>query len=111
MKSYKDPSFQDRVGQAAEAKRKALDKLRAKPPIDEKVAAERREAHALREAAKAEAREARKAAEQRAKEDKAAQQAARAEEAAQARAVPPPRTEAEKKAARDARYAARKSRQ
>ena len=110
MKSFKDPSFQDRVGQAAEAKRKALDKLRARPPVDEAVAAERRAARASQEAAKAEAREARKAAEQRAKEDRAAQKAAQADEAAQTRAVPPPRTEAEKKAARDARYAARKSR-
>ena len=34
-------SFQDRAGQAAEAKRKALEKYRSRPPVDEKVAAER----------------------------------------------------------------------
>jgi hypothetical protein len=42
MKSYKDPSFQDRVGSAAQAKQKALERLKAKPPIDESVIAERR---------------------------------------------------------------------
>ena len=32
--SYKDPSFQDRMGRAAEAKKKALDQLRSRPPLD-----------------------------------------------------------------------------
>lgn len=100
MKSYKDPSFQDRVGRAAEAKQKALDALRSKPPADEKVVAERQAGRARREAAEAKKREAKKAAEQAAKEAKAAK----------AIPVPSPRTEAEQKAARDARYAARKSR-
>lgn len=111
MKSYKDPSFQDRVGRAAEAKQKALDKLRSKPPVDEKVAAERRAARLKREAAEAEKRAAKKAAEEAAR---AAEEAARAAEAAEkeakAKSVPPPPTEAEKKLARDARYAARKNR-
>ncbi len=106
MKSYKDPSFQDRVGRAAEAKQKALEKLRSKPPVDENVAAERKAARLKREAAEAEKRAARKAAELAAKEAKAA----RAEAEAKAAAVPAGLTEAEKKAARDARYAARKSR-
>jgi hypothetical protein len=103
MKSYKDPSFQDRIGSAAEAKQKALDKLRAKPPVDEKVVAERQAARLKREAAQAEKREARQAAGQAAREAKEA-------EAARLAAVPPPATEAEKKLARDARYAARKNR-
>ena len=111
MKSYKDPSFQDRVGRAAEAKQKALDKLRSKPPIDEKVLAERQAARLKREAAEAEKRAAKKAAEQAAKEAQAEAEArAAAEAAAQAAAVPAPPTEAERKAARDARYAARKNR-
>jgi hypothetical protein len=100
MKSYKDPSFQDRVGRAAEAKKKALDRLRSKPPMDEKVVAERQAARLKREVADAEKRAAKKAA----KEEQAA--AAKATEAA----APVPLTEAELKAARDARYAARKSR-
>ena len=98
MPPFKD-SFQDRVGQAAEAKRKALETLRSRPPVDEAVAAARREA--------AERREARAEEKRAAKAEKA--KAAEAE-AQQAAAVPPPPTEAERKAARDARYAARKSR-
>ncbi len=107
MKAYQGPSFQDRVGRAAEAKQKALDKLRAKPPLDEKLVAERQAARLKREAAEAEKRDARKAAAEAAKEAKAA---ARAEAQAKAASAPAPLTEAEKKAARDARYAARKSR-
>ena len=104
MKSYKEPSFQDRVGRAAEAKQKALDKLRSKPPVDEKILAERQAARLRREAAEAEKRAARKAAEQSAQEEKAK------EAAAKLAATPVPLTEAEKKLARDARYAARKNR-
>jgi hypothetical protein len=104
MKSYKEPSFQDRVGRAADAKQKALDTLRAKPPVDERIVAERHAARAQRDAAAGEKRAARKAAEQAAKGAKA--------EAAEAKlaVLPVPRTEAEKKLARDARYAARKKR-
>lgn len=111
MKSYKDPSFQDRTDRAAQAKQKALDNLRQKPPVDEKLAAERQAARLSREAAAAEKRAAKKAAEQAAKEAKQAQaSAAKAENAQKASASAPPRTEAEMKLARDARYAARKSR-
>jgi hypothetical protein len=104
MKSYKDPSFQDRVGRAAEAKQKALTNLRAKPPVDENVIAERQAARLKRDAEQAEKRAAKKAAEQLAKQAKAD------EAAAKLAAVPVLPTEAEKKLARDARYAARKSR-
>ena len=111
MKSYKDPTFQDRVSRAAEAKQKALDNLRSKPPLDESVVAERQAARLQKDANAAAKREAAKAAEQAAREAKAALAAeaakAEAETAAAAQAAP---TEAEKKLARDARYAARKSR-
>jgi Family of unknown function (DUF6481) len=103
MPPFKD-TFQDRVGQAAEAKRKALDKLRSKPPVDEAVAAARLEASRQREA-RAEEKRAAKAEAAKAAEDARAADAAKAAAAA----VPPP-TEAERKAARDAKYAARKSR-
>ena len=103
MKSYKDPSFQDRTSQAAAAKQKALDKLRSKPPVDEATIAERQAARLRREAAEAEKRSAKAAAAQAAKDAKAA-----------AAPAPAPQvklpTEAERKAARDARYAARKNR-
>ena len=99
MKSYKDPSFQERVGRAAEAKRKALEHLRSRPPLDAAVVAERRASSLRREVVKADKAEARRAL----------KDAAAAEAAAKA-AIPPPPTEADRKAARDARYAARKNR-
>jgi hypothetical protein len=108
MPPFKD-SFQDRVGRAAEAKQKALDKLRAKPPVDEAVAAERLEAARQREA-RAEEKRAAKAQQAQAAETARAEAAKAAEADAKAAAPPPPPTEAELKAARDARYAARKSR-
>jgi Family of unknown function (DUF6481) len=106
MPPFKD-SFQDRVGRAAEAKRKALDNLRSKPPVDQAVAAARQEAARQREA-RAEEKRSAKAEKARAADDARAAEDAQA--AAQAAAAPPPPTEAERKAARDARYSARKSR-
>jgi hypothetical protein len=94
-------SFQDRAGQAAEAKKKALEQLRAKPPVHEKAAAERVAAGEQRATAKAERAAAKKA--ERAEAASAASADAEAKAAAAA-----PKTEAEKKAARDARYAKRK---
>jgi hypothetical protein len=107
MKAYKDTSFHNRVGQAAEAKQKALDQLRSKPPVDPEIAAERQAANLRREAAEREKRALKKAAEQAAKHEKAAQAA---EAAAKLAAVKPQLTEQERKLARDARYAARKNR-
>ena len=99
MKSYKDSSFEGRAGQAADAKQKALAQLRAKPPLsDEQLAARR---------ASSDGRETAKATKSSAKQ--AAKDAAIAASAAEA-SVPAPPTEAERKAARDARYAARKNR-
>src|SRR5215212_7929487 len=93
-------SFQDRAAQAAKAKQKALDQLRARPPVDETVAAERIAAGQEREAAKAQKAAAKKA------ERTAAAQASAADAAAKAAAAAP-KSEAELKAARDARYAKR----
>lgn len=107
MPPFKD-SFQDRVGQAAEAKRKALEKLKARPPVDEAVAAARLEAARQREA-RAEEKRAARAEKAKAAEDERAAEDAKSAKAEAAAAVTPP-TEAERKAARDARYAARKSR-
>ncbi len=92
-------SFQDRAAQAAEARKKALEQYRARPPVDEKLAAEREERAAVK---------AQKAADKKADRE-AADATAAAESAAKAAAAAPP-TEAERKAARDARYAARKKR-
>jgi hypothetical protein len=109
MPPFKD-SFQDRVGQAAEAKQKALDRLRSKPPVDEAVAAARKEASRQRDARAEEKRSAKAEKAKAAESARAAEDMKAAETAAEAAAAPPPATEAERKAARDARYAARKSR-
>jgi hypothetical protein len=96
-------SFQDRASQAAEAKKKALEQYRARPPVDEKVAAECIAAGEERAAAKAQKAAAKKA------DRKASDEAAAAEAVAKAAAAAP-KSEAELKAARDAKYAKRKSR-
>lgn len=97
--SFKNPTYQDRAGQAADARQKALEQLRQKPPRDEKVIAERMAAAQRRDQAKLDKAVAKKAADAEAVIAKAAEAAANA-----------PASEAEKKAARDARYAARKKR-
>ena len=103
MKSNHNPSLEDRQAAAAKSRQKALDALRAKPPVDEKIVAARQEARLKRDAALAEKRAAKLAS------DAAAKQA-KADAAAKAAAVAAPPTEAELKAARDARYQARKKR-
>ena len=83
--TYKS-TFQDRAGQAAEAKQKALKQYKSRPPVDEKAAAERAAAAQRREEAKAAKAEAKKAA----AEAKAADAAAKA-------AASAPLTEAERR--------------
>jgi hypothetical protein len=100
MVAYKQPTFQERAELAAKAKQAALEKLRSKPPVDEAVLAEKRAAHLAQEEAKAKASEEKRQAREREREARKANAPAAA--AAQ--------TEEEKKAARDARYAARKNR-
>lgn len=94
--SFKNPTFQDRIGSAADAKKKALEQLRSRPPVDPQKLAERQAA----------ALQKQERAAQKAADKKAALQAAQDAKAA----APPPPTAAELKAARDARYAARKAR-
>lgn len=109
MKAYRGPSYQDRVERAAEAKQKALDRLKARPAVSEATLAARREAALARAAAQAEKRAARQAE----RDEAAAHKAARADEAAvraeenEGGRIP---SDEERKAMRDARYAARKSR-
>lgn len=105
MASFKQPSFQDRLALAASVKQAALEKLRAKPPVDEAVLAERRKAAELREAAQLKAREEKRAAkalEIAQKKELAAEAAASGEKKA------PAKTPEELKQIRDAKYAARK---
>lgn len=100
--TYKS-TFQDRAAQAAEAKQKALEQYRARPPVDESRAAERIAAGEQRTAARAEKAATKKA------DRKASDEAAAADPAAKAAAAAP-KSEAELKAARDAKYAKRKAR-
>ena len=115
MAAFKAPDFNQRATAAREAKQRALEQLRNKPELDPAVVAERLAAAAAREAAEAERRAAKQAAIEQAKiakeEARAAAKAA-AEAAAEAAKpkVPTLPTAAELKAARDARYAARKAR-
>src|SRR3546814_11147982 len=97
MASYKDPGFEERVALAKHARQKALDQLRAKPPGDEAVLAERKAARLVREAAEAAARIAKLEAREKAKADKRAHSA----EAGTAPLRPVP-NEDEKKTARGA---------
>ena len=104
MPSYSQPTFQERTQMAAKAKQAALKQLRAKPPISDEVTAERKAARLAREEKQAAAREKKRAAfEQLKAERKAAKQKA-------VPVVTTELTEAEKKAARDERYAKRKKR-
>ncbi|MDF7777251.1 DUF6481 family protein [Sphingomonas sp. AOB5] len=113
MAGFKLPSFQDRRTASAEARQKALEKLKAKPAVDPAVLAERTAARLAKEAAEAEKREAKKREKAEAEEAKriAAEEAAAAALAAELAKRPKVRTAAEMKAARDARYAARKAKQ
>jgi hypothetical protein len=111
---FKDPSFQDRAASAGKAKQKALDQLKAKPPVDEAVMAQRRHDREAREQVLAEDRAAKKLADAQAKAKSDAIKAAQIKEAEAAAAIKAarlkPASAAEMKAARDARYAARKAR-
>ena len=109
MKAYHGGTYQERVGRAAAAKQKALDLLKARPAADETALAARREAALARETAQAGKRAAKLAE----RDEAAAHKAARADEAAvRAEENEGGRiaTDEERKAMRDARYAARKSR-
>ena len=109
MTAYKDKDFGERLSTAAAARKATLEKFRAKPGPDDPAVAERR---AARQALVV-AREARLAEREAARKAEKAREAAREEEAARQAAEQTDRDvalEAERKAARDARYAARKAR-
>jgi hypothetical protein len=120
MPAFKLPDHNERALASRQAKERALQKLRDKPAADPALIAEREAARSAREAALAEKQAARRAAiaeEKRAREEaraaaQAAKEAAELAAAEARRPAPPPNlpTAAELKAARDARYAARKAR-
>jgi hypothetical protein len=112
MAAYKAPDFNERAAAALAAKQRKIELLRDKPTADPAAIAARQAAREAKEAAEAERRAAKRAAQEQAKADKKAAALAAAEAA-----KPAPKKEvvvpsaAELKAARDARYAARKARQ
>ncbi len=73
MTSYKEPSFQQRRADAAEAKGKALNRLRSRPPLDESLLAERQAKSLKREASKAHKMTKKKATERAAAQQEAAE--------------------------------------
>ena len=106
MVAYREPGFQERVALAARAKSAALERLRAKPPIDKAEQAARAARALARETAAAEKRAAKRIASEAAAAAKEAEAVAASAADAQADEAAP--SEADRKAARDARYAARK---
>lgn len=114
MASFKDPSFQDRAAAAGRARQKALEKLASRPAPDAAQLAAQREAWEAEQQKLAAERSAKKEEAARLKAEKAARKAAdieKAREAAELKAARlKPASPEEMKAARDARYAARKAR-
>ena len=113
MNGFKEPGFADRQKAALRAKQKLLDKFRAQPkPDDPEVLQRRAEREAIvanREQARL-AREAVKAEQRRREEETAAAETARIAREEEKAAAHQAALEAEQKAKRDARYAARKDR-
>ena len=114
MPSFQQPSFQDRVALAGQAKQKAIDRLKARPRVDALQLAEQRNAWEVRQKDLAESRAAKAEAKAVAKAEKASKKAAEVAAAQEAAALKAarltPTSAADMKAARDARYAARKLR-
>ena len=113
MSGFKGNKFTDRAEAAAAAKKAMLEKFRAKPAPDDPAVlaiADAREVRAAERKLLRDAEDARKAAEDEARQAELAAQAAaelqrKAEQAARDEEI-----KAQRKAERDARYAARKAR-
>jgi Family of unknown function (DUF6481) len=109
MASFQAPNFQERAELAKQAKLKALEKLKNKPPVDPAVIEQRKKAEAAREAAQEAKRLAKKAELAQKEAEKVARKLAEAEAAKEAEKARMQKEIADK-LARDERYAARKVR-
>ena len=113
MSGFKEPGFADRQKAAAQARANILEKFKARPAADDPTVkareAERAEAAANRAKAK-EARETAKAEQKRREAEAAAAEKARLAREKEEEATRAAALEADQKAKRDARYAARKDR-
>lgn len=112
MSGFKEPDFSDRQKSANDARKALLERFKAQPGPDDPAV----KARAVERAAIAESREkariireAKKAEEKRLGEEAALADAIRIEEEKKSAALAAAALEAERKAARDARYAARKN--
>ena len=120
MPAFKHADFNDRATAAAKAKQALIEKFKSRPGPDDpsvqaKIAerlaiAEAREKREAERRAAKEAEAARKAAEELERQAEAARKAAEKTQEELDRKADLLRIEAERKAARDARYAARKAR-
>jgi len=113
MSGFREPSFADRQKAAQEAKQKLLSKFRGQPGPDDPAVKQRqaeREAQAAERAKTKLARDAAKAEKKRREEEAAAAAATKLAREKEEAATQEAALEAERKAARDARYAARKKR-
>jgi hypothetical protein len=115
MANFKAPDFNERTAAAQAARESALEKLRSKAAPDAALIAERQAKRVERERAATERRAARLSAAAEAKAARSAEQKALLAEVApeaivEERKERPTLTPEEQKAARDARYAARKAR-
>ena len=113
MSGFKEPSFADRQKAAQQARQNMLNKFRSQPGLDDPAVKQRqaeRTAQAAQRGKAKQAREAAKAEQKRREAEAAAQAAAQLAREKEEAAVRELALEAERKAARDARYAARKKR-
>jgi hypothetical protein len=124
MKGFKEKSLADRLSEAAKAKQAQLERARAKSPANDPEFAARQEerrkvaeareiraAERAKEKLEAKARDAeRRVAEEAARIEAEKLEAIRREAEAAERKIREAALEIERKAARDARYAARKNR-
>jgi hypothetical protein len=117
MARFKEPSLTERQSAAAKAKKAALERFLARPGPDDPGVVARQAERVARATERAKAEQARELekAQRKAREAEAAEQAAKAAAEAAAReqaerAAREAALEAERKAARDERYAARKKR-
>jgi hypothetical protein len=109
MPSFQAPNFQERAELAKQAKLRALEKLKNKPPVDPAVIEQRKIAEAAREAAQEAKRQARREEIARQEAEKLAKKLAAIEAAKEAEKARMQKEIADK-LARDERYAARKMR-
>ena len=112
MRGFKQPGFAERQKAAMQARENLLQKFRAQPTADDPEVARRRaerEAIAANRARLKQEREAAKAEQVRREEEAAAAEAARIAREKEEAAARQAQIEAEQKAKRDARYAARKA--